>query len=271
MNHQATKEEPSEKPDSHLITVPGGEWKLWRWLGLRGAGFPASLARGLGSEACAQAADELTRAEAEVSRKHEQALNCIREKLDTLRNEGRWDDATTRTPLVNAMRALTKGKIPTRIEDMDVLRFVEALGTAKTEREAYHAAYLEKFHEAEAHLAQSLHEVAQSNRFQEAVVWQNRHAFHTAVLPFLRKTNGTANGERKHKELIASYIQRYTLKNDTIGFFGPVGWARFVDHGDTLEARPGADLVAHRSVFFESWCMEALADKWIHTSHFVLS
>lgn len=258
----ATKEEISLNSDSHLITLPGGDFKLWRWLGLRGAGFPASLVRGLGVEACAQAADELTRAEVEVSRKHEEALNCIREKLDTLRNEGRWDDETTRAPLVKAMRALTKGKAPKGIEDADVVRAVEALTTAKTEREAAHAAYVEKFQEAETHVSESLREVAQSGPFQEAVVWQNRHAFHTALVPFLRQAPGTAGGERKkHKELIASYIQRYCLKNDTIGFFGPVGWARFVDNGDSIEARPGADLVADRSVFFESWCMEALADK----------
>ena len=258
----ATKAQSVEERDSHLITLPGGDWKLWRWVGLRGAGFPASQVRGLTAEACAQAADDFNRAEEEVSRKHEEALNCVRAKLDNLKNEGRWDDSTARAPLVNAMRTLSKGKKPVAIEDPDVAPLVAALTTAKIERDAAYATYLARFEEAETQVSESLREVAQSSRFQEAVVWQNRNAFHTAVLPFLRQTTGAAGTERKkHKELIASYAQRYCLKNDTIGFFGPVGWARFVDDGHALKAQPGANLVAARRVYFETWCMEALADK----------
>lgn len=258
----AAREESPRARDSHLITLPGGDWKLWRWLGLRGAGFPASLVRGLAAEACAEAADELNRAEAEIDRSREATLDCVRAKLDTLRNEGRWDDAGARGPLVSAMRALTKGKLPTAIEDSEVRQSVEAIATAKRLREDCNTRYLEKFAEAEIQVSDALRAVAQSSRFQEAVVWQNRHALHTALLPFLRQTSGAGGSERKkHKELIASYVQRYCVKNDTIGFFGPVGWARFVDEGETLETRPGADLIARRSVYFESWCMEALAAK----------
>ncbi|MGH9850785.1 MAG: lantibiotic dehydratase [Blastocatellia bacterium] len=60
--------------------------------------------------------------------------------------------------------------------------------------------------------------------------------------------------------MIANYWQRYCAKNDTIGFFGPVGWARFVPEGEPVNARSGPTLLANRRVFFEVWCIDALAE-----------
>jgi hypothetical protein len=49
------------------------------------------------------------------------------------------------------------------------------------------------------------------------------------------------------------------VKNDTIGFFGPVGWARLVPERDGVSVTPGAALLAHRSVHFEQWGIDAIA------------
>src|SRR5262249_28742485 len=65
---------------------------------------------------------------------------------------------------------------------------------------------------------------------------------------------------RQHEELVANYIQRYCVKNDTIGFFGPVGWARLEAQDDNLRVGPGAGLVAERNLYFETWCIDAVAE-----------
>jgi hypothetical protein len=58
--------------------------------------------------------------------------------------------------------------------------------------------------------------------------------------------------------VIAGYWQRYCAKNDTIGFFGPLGWGRFADAGSAIDVRAGA-LQAERVVHLETWAVEALA------------
>ena len=63
-------------------------------------------------------------------------------------------------------------------------------------------------------------EIAADPRFAEAVVWQNRAGYHNAVV---KVTAGSGEGSkwRRREEVIANYWQRYCVKNDTIGFFGP--------------------------------------------------
>jgi len=61
--------------------------------------------------------------------------------------------------------------------------------------------------------------------------------------------------------MLAFYLQRYCVKNDTIGFFGPVGWARLGEGEERIAARPGPDVIASRDVFFEGWAIDALADR----------
>jgi hypothetical protein len=101
-------------------------------------------------------------------------------------------------------------------------------------------------------------------RFREAVLWQNRHAIRSGLDALLREApRGDTRGskQRQHEELVANYLQRYCVKNDTIGFFGPVGWARIVSQDENFSAAPGSSLLAARKVYFESWCIDALADK----------
>src|SRR5205085_84330 len=95
----------------------------------------------------------------------------------------------------------------------------------------------------------------------EAILWQNRQVSHTAIRWFLsRQPDASPSRRRQTEELIAQYVQRYCVKNDTIGFFGPLGWARLIDDGEALSARPGPGLLASRGVFFEQWSMDVLAE-----------
>ncbi len=96
-------------------------------------------------------------------------------------------------------------------------------------------------------------------RFQEALTWQN-----PGLAQFLHDHDAGPGAARRSKErqrelVIASYLQRYCLKNDTIGFFGPVGWAS-AGHGTAgLVVVPGEQLIARRTTYFEVWAIDKVA------------
>lgn len=178
----------------HLAPLPDDEWALWRWVGLRGAGFPVDRVLRLAAPESAAAADQVIDA------------------------EDRFAQAAT-------------------------------------------ASFAEAFAAGRAAISAELREVGATGAFREAVLWQNRQALHTALEPLLRKPAEIRNKKvRQHEELVARYLQRYCTKNDTIGFFGPVGWARIVDSGKAVDARPGGGLTSLRGVYFEGWPIDALAD-----------
>ena len=103
-----------------------------------------------------------------------------------------------------------------------------------------------------------LAEAAANPAFAEAVIWQNRSAYRTAVAK-IADGGQTSDGKRRRREnVVAAYWQRYCSKNDTIGFFGPLGWGVIRDDGPAVAVR-SRGIVTAREVHFESWCMEALA------------
>jgi hypothetical protein len=107
----------------------------------------------------------------------------------------------------------------------------------------------------------ALRAVAADDRFREAVTWQSRGALRGSVDALLRQPiTATDDKTRQQEQLVAGYLQRYCTKNDTIGFFGPIGWAQLVREG-ALEARPGKSLLSGRKVFFEYWPIDTLAER----------
>ncbi|MEU3522009.1 lantibiotic dehydratase [Streptomyces sp. NPDC006654] len=99
---------------------------------------------------------------------------------------------------------------------------------------------------------------AGSSGFREAVLWQNQAVVHHHLDKAAAGGPRNARG-RRNERVVASYLQRYTMKNDTIGWFGPVGWARCTEGGDPLTVRPGPALTSERHTFFENWAVDALA------------
>lgn len=162
---------------SHLVELHGG-WSAWKWLLVRGAGFPARHVLDLASPDLANADDDLD------------AAAYARERERTGR----------------------------------VLRAVVA-----------------------------------SPRFQEAVLWQNRRALHGGMAWLLAHPDETNRRARQNLQLVASYLQRYCVKNDTIGFFGPVGWGELTERDDALAVAPGPTLLTTRTVYFEHWAIDAIA------------
>jgi len=236
-----------------------GRWALWRTFCVRGAGFPASQILRVGDAGCAAAADRLSAVEEEAETLRQAALEALRGEL-----EGAAKDRLDL--LIKAIRkvkrsqaASTEGLAAATATAIDAWK--EAAGRVEAEKERYLAA----FAAAEERLDRELREVAQEERFREAVVWQNRHAAATGLESFLRRT---AEGpgrltarDRGHVQMLTSYLQRYCTKNDTIGFFGPVGWGQLVDSDEVIAARPGKDLLAERRVYFEGWAIDAIADR----------
>jgi hypothetical protein len=106
---------------------------------------------------------------------------------------------------------------------------------------------------------EALKAVIKDTRFREAVTWQNRAAYRTALARLSDAPDPPTSKWRQRLELAASYWQRYCAKNDTIGFFGPIGWGELVDEGPLIVQHPGSDLLEQRTVRLEVWAVDALA------------
>ncbi|ASW55435.1 lantibiotic dehydratase [Plantactinospora sp. KBS50] len=110
--------------------------------------------------------------------------------------------------------------------------------------------------------AETLQEIAARPAFQAAVGWQNRAVLGSGIRPFLSwrpSVAGRTSMPRQREELVAHYWQRFCVKNDTIGFFGPVGWGRIDPALPGLQVEPGERLIAESEVYFSSWAIDTLA------------
>src|SRR5579872_388908 len=117
--------------------------------------------------------------------------------------------------------------------------------------------YDQAYGEAAGGLSRAIAGIYADPVFREALTWQN---------PGLaqRLQDAGVGGSRRSKDrgrelVIASYLQRYCLKNDTIGFFGPVGWASAGQGGPGLVVVPGERLIARRTTYFEVWAIDKVA------------
>jgi Lantibiotic dehydratase, N terminus len=248
-------------PD-HLILLSddaAGRWALWRDVCVRAAGFPAAGVLKIADAECAAAADRLNAAEAEAEGLREAALAALRGELEASGKE-RLDG------LIKAIRRVKRSQPVTATEGLEAATVAalagwqEAAGTAAAEKDRYQAA----FTAAEERLDRTLRAVAGEDRFREALVWQNRHAAKTGLASLLRRSAEEGRGnarDRGHTQMLASYLQRYCVKNDTIGFFGPVGWAQLKEAKEAITARPGEELLAARQVYFEGWAIDAIAGR----------
>ncbi|WP_433528250.1 lantibiotic dehydratase [Micromonospora sp. CA-263727] len=123
-------------------------------------------------------------------------------------------------------------------------------------------AFVDSFGDAAVRTAGTLQQIAAQPSFQAAVAWQNRAVLRSGIAPFLAwqpSAAGRTSMPRQREELVAHYWQRFCVKNDTIGFFGPVGWGRFDPGVPGVEVASGDRLIARSEVYFSSWAIDALA------------
>jgi hypothetical protein len=261
---EAPESDDAPLPD-HLIKLPGEQWGLWRCAALRGAGFPAAQVLALSNADCTAVADELLEAETAVERARASALAAVNKELDALRLEAHWDDKPKRVPLVKALRFLKVGKQPPA-EDLPIATRaqLERMDEASARVAALADDFNQAFKNSVVKTSEAIQQTLNDARFREAVIWQNRRAFHAGMEALLRQQPGVVSRtfkQRQNEELVANYLQRYCVKNDTIGFFGPVGWARLTSQDEALNIKLGPGLLATRNVFFEGWGIDVLAEE----------
>jgi len=131
---------------------------------------------------------------------------------------------------------------------------INGTGSADAGRATYH----ETYRAGTDRLSAAIRRVATTPRFREAIAWQNPKLIKLCLDRVAAGEPRNVRG-RNHERTVASYLQRYGLKNDTIGFVGPVGWARWTDEGAPFTVTTGSRFLTRRTVYFEAWAMEAVA------------
>jgi hypothetical protein len=244
----------------HRIVLAGDQWQLWRTVCLRTAGFPMRILEDLGAPAAARAAEVVIEAEAEEAAVREQAFAALlspKEELEKGSEELRARRADR--------KMLSRGRVPERSVDQGgpVDQTFAALRAAIARTEEARKAFARCFEDDALRATNALRNHAADPRFREALTWQNRRAVAVGVLDALPtgRASTTTSEQRNNELIVASYLQRYCAKNDTIGFFGPWGWASFVDDGPAVEVRPGDALLRARHLYFEQWPIDALAER----------
>jgi len=248
--------EDSGLPD-HLVGLPGAQWAFWRCIALRGAGFPAAAALKLAAPDWAATADRLIEAEDHSQQALKAAIAALRLEINGA-DEGRLAE------LQKIKRRLWKGlRVVSFTGAESTAAAIRQLELARTRVDEAQAANQSAAQAATTQISSALRQVAATELFREAVTWQNRQAIHGSIEALLRMADDSpSHSERQRREeLVANYLQRYCVKNDSIGFFGPVCWASFADQKETITVRPGAGLLETRGVYFEGWCIDALADR----------
>lgn len=253
-------DERSHTSATHLIRVDESGFHFWRWACLRSAGFPLDgILQLAASPRLIISADEVINAMEVMERAQQKTHSEIDAALDLLRSSGHWDDKKKRKALLKARAAVNSMKVSGSFEavHLDTIEdFKEAICRLDAARDCFRT----RFSESEKQTTESIRQIVALPAFREAVMWQNRPVVQGALDLLLRKeSNGSRNShQRQHEELVANYWQRYCVKNDTIGFFGPVGWVQFVAETVCLTAKPGEQLMTARKTYWEAWAMEAL-------------
>jgi acyl carrier protein len=124
-------------------------------------------------------------------------------------------------------------------------------------------AYAAEFQAAVDRMSKALYDAASLPALREAVAWQNRHALTTGIDALLRRgpRPSTRNTQtRQHESLVTSYLQRYCAKNDTIGFFGPVGWSA-IDDELGIRITHAQQRLAARVTYLEGWAVQAVVGR----------
>jgi hypothetical protein len=239
---------------SHLIDLADG-WTSWRTVCLRGAGFPAAMLQILAAPDAVAAIHRYLDGEAAFKDARRQALAAC----GRLRDEAVGDAVRV---LRRAARQIAKGNTPAVPSDFAEMKpLLDSLTRARDEMIEARSEAERYFADALSRISDALREVGADPRFREAVAWQNRSALHRGIDVWLRMPAANRNHQaRKDERLVALYLQRYCAKNETIGFFGPIGWSVWSDDGPALMQRPGPHLVAERKVHFEYRAINALAE-----------
>ena len=254
---------PPRAAAGHLTAASAGGWHLWRNFECRTAGYPAARALGLGDSDLAPASDAWQAAAHRHASLWQHARTEVKGEIRTLLDQARNEPVDApgqpgrqlRIALLrHAAKAIDRLRVDAAVRDVLGPQRASALESAHDELLACESTYRKVYESACTGARDHLRSVVADPWFREAVTWQNKRLVAEVLDRFDPSLAGS--GRRRAEEVIAAYVQRYATKNDTIGFFGPVGWAQW-GHGSSVE--PGTRSLAARQVYFEDWAIQALA------------
>ena len=117
--------------------------------------------------------------------------------------------AGLRGPLMKALKLLSKGRVPDNgFEASTMSEVFENLRSAQVRCERTAQALESAFVLDQKGVTSQIEAVVRDEKFQEAIVWQNRRAFHTCIQPLIRNApanHGRGTMQRQHEEMVASY------------------------------------------------------------------
>lgn len=116
-----------------------------------------------------------------------------------------------------------------------------------------------EYDRAIARMETALRTAAADPMLREAVAWQNPAMLRDCVDKVATRSKAQPARQRRRELKVATYLQRYGLKNETIGFFGPHCWGRWCEDTTGMTVRPGDRLLRRRQAYFEHWAVEAVA------------
>ncbi|GER90130.1 hypothetical protein KDW_42920 [Dictyobacter vulcani] len=243
----------------YLVPLADNQWAFWRWSCLRGAGFPVSQVLQLADLDCVAGIELFFQCEEEL----DQIEQTLQAQYDDLRKEA---DREQRNYLYACWNLLSKYRFEQIAQEQLPVTFRALIQRYQASYERLIAQWTQVQQLFEAALARSLaalSQAARDPRLREAVLWQNADAVVNSFEPFLRNYPAKPfnNRQRKNAYLITKYLTRYCTKNDSIGFFGPVGWAQWqADASTPISVEPGPQLLSQRNVFFETWGIDMLGE-----------
>lgn len=145
-----------------------------------------------------------------------------------------------------------------RFAAVECARVADAYADGRVGEETFAAA----FEQAIADLGRAVYETSADPRFREAITWQNPNALNGPE-GILRDGPDAPRNERRRRreEVVAKYAQRYSVKNDSAGFFGPMCWVLVDVDAPVVTGGHGPSLTRLRKVFFEWWALAAVAER----------
>ena len=243
----------ASQPSPLHVRLSDPTWAIWRQSALRGAGFPVDMPLQLAAPACVVSAEHLLQ--------RERALQATKDALVDMLVTLSHNDAMTASTYAGIIQRLHAGKMPKLVGlPPDIQVAIAELVQRRTEVDEARTAYQAQFTASLDASTAIVRILVDTEQFRQALAWQNRQALHTCLAPFLSKSGAQQNNHfRQHRTVLVKYLQRYAMKNDTIGFFGPVGWARWQPESPTTTLQPGPHLLARRTVYIDGWCINALS------------
>lgn len=222
-------------------------WTLWPVFEVRGAGFEVAALDALAAKrtVAALAAERACLADVQLARTR------VMDLLNTQRKAG----AAPANKLMERVRKHHRDVVSGDAETDVALRALDAKRDAlDAAKQATTAAWALDAEDS----ARALKAWLDDPKLRRALLLQNRSALKGGLEAWRR--GGDERTARRAQQALATYLFRYTTKNDTVGFFGPVGWGRFTDEAAALTQKPGPALVEHVAVHLEPWAVAALAD-----------